>query len=209
MYRLKVEDRPWGNGSSANHSPSVRGMNPIDPIGLSAPVQTISKTLARFVRESPIALTLASPIFDDCPLVLVNGAFTKLTGYSEEFSVGRNCRFLQGPDTEPDARAQLKASIDHQSDIVVPITNYRRDGTTFRNLVFVFPIFDTRGSLLYMMGSQYDVTAPARSVSPREYGQILDETISLNNPILANEDRIRIQSNAKLADAVSEVLENS
>lgn len=169
-------------------------------------MQTISRTLARFLHESPIALTLASPSFDDCPLVLVNDAFTKLTGYHADFALGRNCRFLQGADSEVDARRQLRTSIEQHSDVIVPITNYRRDGSRFRNLVFVFPIFDATGTLLYMMGSQYDVTAPSRDVSPSEYGQILDEVISLQNPILSSHDQLRIQSNTRLADAVAQVL---
>lgn len=172
-------------------------------------METISKTLARFVRTSPIALSLASPGFDDCPLVLVNEAFTKLTGYTSEFAVGRNCRFLQGPETEPDARAALRECISSQGEVIVPITNYRRDGSKFRNLVFVFPIFNANGKLLYLMGSQYDVTAPARSISPREHGQMLDEVISLNNPILAHKERLRIATHSKIADAVTEVLDQS
>ncbi|MEO1794463.1 MAG: PAS domain-containing protein [Pseudomonadota bacterium] len=175
--------------------------------GTPCPVASISKTLSRFVRESPIALTLASPSFDDCPLVLVNAAFSKLTGYSEEYALGRNCRFLQGSGTEQAAKERLRNSIGAERDIIVPITNYRRDGTKFRNLVFVFPIFDTHGTLLYMMGSQYDITAPTRALSPLEYGEVLDEAISLSNPMLANEDHLLIRSNSRLAEAVSEALE--
>ncbi|MEL6297784.1 MAG: PAS domain-containing protein [Pseudomonadota bacterium] len=153
---------------------------------------TISKTLARFVRESPIALTLASPGFDDCPLVLVNDAFSRLTGYPADYALGRNCRFLQGSQTEPEARDKLRVAIENQTEAIVPITNYRRDGSKFRNLVFVFPVFGPGGKMLYMMGSQYDVTAPSRTISPREYGQILDETISISNPLLATEEDLHI-----------------
>jgi PAS domain S-box-containing protein len=151
---------------------------------------------------------LASPSFEDCPLVLVNDAFTKLTGYSADYALGRNCRFLQGPETEQDARMELRESIERPADVIVPITNYRRDGTRFRNLVFVFPVFDADGRLLYMMGSQYDITQPARDVSPREYGEMLDEVISIQNPILASREQMRIrQSKTKLAEAVAAVLE--
>lgn len=171
-------------------------------------LQTISRTLARFIHESPIALTLASPSFEDCPLVLVNDAFTQLTGYTTDYALGRNCRFLQGPETERDARTELRECIDNPSDVIVPITNYRRDGSRFRNLVFVFPIFDAAGRLLYMMGSQYDVTRPTRAVSPQEYGEILDEAISIQNPILASRDQLKIrQSSVRLAEAVANVLE--
>lgn len=140
--------------------------------------------------------------------MLVNDAFTQLTGYTADYALGRNCRFLQGPETEIEARQELRQSIDNAADVIVPITNYRRDGTRFRNLVFVFPISDADGRLLYMMGSQYDVTLPTRAVSPREYGEILDEVISIQNPILASRDQLNIrQSKTKLAEAVAAVLE--
>ena len=170
---------------------------------------TISQTLSRFLRDSPIALTLASPGFEDCPLVQVNSAFEKLTGYDSEFAVGRNCRFLQGSDTELHARAALRKTIAEAREAVVPITNYRRDGTKFRNLVFVFPILDADGRLLYMLGSQYDVTAPRRAVSPHEYAQMLDEVISLSNPMLSNSAELEIRHSMACADAVTEALERN
>ncbi|MGF1651460.1 MAG: PAS domain-containing protein [Hyphomicrobiaceae bacterium] len=172
-------------------------------------LDTISKTLGRFLKESPIALTLASPGFDDCPIVLINDAFTRLTGYTGDFVLGRNCRFMQGADTEESARMALRRAIIDKTETVVPITNYRRDGSRFRNLVFLFPILDANGSLLYMLGSQYDVTAPAKSVSPVEHGQILDEVISINAPILAHKEQLRIETKLKLADLVSDVLDGS
>ncbi len=168
---------------------------------------TISETLSRFVRESPIALTLASPGFDDCPLVLVNDAFARLTGYPPEYALGRNCRFLQGDETEDEARIKLKSAIAKKCEAIVPITNYRRDGSSFRNLVFVFPVFGVGGDLLYMMGSQYDITAPSRAISPREFGHILDEHISLHSPVLAEKDAIRIDTTGFDLDRISDLVD--
>ena len=176
---------------------------------LAASVTNLSNTLARFIRESPIALTLASPSFDDMPLVLANRAFSELTGYASEDVIGRNCRFLQGPATEETARAEMRQAIAQGRETVVPVTNYRRDGSRFRNLVFIFPIFDAGGQLLYVMGSQYDISAPRRTVSPREYGDILEETINLSNPHLSNNDNVRIATQSRLAEVVAQVLAES
>ncbi|MEM7775480.1 MAG: PAS domain-containing protein [Pseudomonadota bacterium] len=166
-----------------------------------------SKTLNRFLRDSPIALSLASPAFEDFPLVMVNDAFVRLTGYAREDALGRNCRFLQGPNSEESAIADLRRNVAEENETLVGITNYRRDGTPFRNLVFVFPIFDQRGKLLYMMGSQYDVTAPRRSVSPSEYGEILDEVIGFNRPLMASHEQLLIRHERPCVDAVRAILD--
>lgn len=159
------------------------------------------------MRDSPIALTLASPAFDDFPLVMVNDPFLRLTGYAREDVLGRNCRFMQGPASERSAIQELRQSIAQQREALVAITNYRRDGSKFKNLVFVFPIFDKRGQLVYMMGSQYDVTAPQRTFSPSEYGEILDEVIGINRPLVESNEPILIGNSRPCVDAIRDILQ--
>lgn len=165
-----------------------------------------AKTLSRFLRDSPIALTLASPAFEDLPLVMANDAFLRLTGFTREDVLGRNCRFMQGPQSEQKAISELRQSIADQREACVAVTNYRRDGTRFKNLVFVFPIFDKRGQLVYMMGSQYDVTAPQRTVSPSEYGEILDEVIGVNRPLTNSSEHVMIGNSRPCVEAIRDIL---
>ena len=113
-----------------------------------------SKTLSAFFDRSPIPLTLASPVFDDCPVILCNDPFLKLTGYTRDEVIGRNCRFLQGRDTDPQARAKLRSAVIEQREALVPISNYRKDGTEFENYLFVLPIFDPNQNFLYMLLTQ-------------------------------------------------------
>lgn len=165
-----------------------------------------SKTLSAFFERSPIPLTLASPVFDDCPVILCNDPFLKLTGYTRDEVIGRNCRFLQGRDTCPQARAKLRSAIHDQREALVPISNYRKDGTEFENYVFILPIFDSNQNLLYMLGSQCDISTSRHILTPLEHAQLLEEGIELTHPRLATNEQLRIAKGTGLPDAVRTIL---
>lgn len=101
---------------------------------------------------------ITDPNQPDNPIVFANRAFQDLCGYSAEELVGHNCRFLQGPGTDPADVARLRDAIAARRDVVVEIINYHRDGTPFRNELYVSPVFDRDGRLRYFFGSQLDVT---------------------------------------------------
>ncbi len=161
-----------------------------------------SRTLKSFFDTSPIPLTLASPVFDDCPVILCNDAFLDLTGYARDEVIGRNCRFLQGRNTDPVARRTMRASIENRSEALVQVTNYRKDGSEFENFVFMLPILDANGGLLYMLGSQCDITAPLRKLTPVEHAQMLEEGIELATPRLVARDHMRLLPRPPMVHAV-------
>jgi len=115
--------------------------------------------LKRFIDGSRIPMTLADATPPDCPIIVANDAFLALTGYRREEVVGRGFRFLQGPLSEDEARDKMRLAISGGIEALVPITNYRRDGSTFENLVHLAPIKAADGSPRFIMCSQYDVTA--------------------------------------------------
>jgi PAS domain S-box-containing protein len=121
------------------------------------------------IQSSAIAAVLSNPRLSDNPIVECNDAFTQLTGYAREDIIGRNCRFLTGPATEPALTERLRAGIREQRPTMVEILNYKKDGTRFRNAVLVAPIFGATGDLEYFLGSQVEmpddaaVSAGARS----------------------------------------------
>lgn len=151
-----------------------------------------SRTLKTYFDASPIPLTLASPLFDDCPIIMCNDAFLDLTGYGRDEVIGRNCRLLQGRNTDPAARGRMRLAIEKRAETLVQVTNYRRDGSEFENFVFLLPIFDEAGELLYVMGSQCDVTTQLRRLTPLEHAQMLEEGIELTRPVLAAEKQLQI-----------------
>jgi PAS domain S-box-containing protein len=110
--------------------------------------------LAKMIDASPIAAVLSDPRQPDNPIVHCNAAFLALTGYDREEVVGRNCRFLAGPSTEPELSEQIRQGVQARTPVLVEIRNYRKDGTPFRNAVLVAPIFDAEGELDFFLGSQ-------------------------------------------------------
>ncbi|KQT54062.1 histidine kinase [Methylobacterium sp. Leaf456] len=101
---------------------------------------------------------ITDPNLPDNPIVFANRAFQALCGYDAAELIGRNCRFLQGPGTDPADVAKVRDAVAARRDVVVEILNYYRDGTPFRNELYVSPVFDSEGHLRYFFASQLDVT---------------------------------------------------
>ncbi len=113
--------------------------------------------LDALIANSPIASVISDPLVKDNPIISCNAAFIELTGYSEEEILGRNCRFLAGPATEPWLTEAIRDGVRRHAPVLVEILNYKRDGTPFRNAVLVAPIFDDDGELEYFLGSQVEL----------------------------------------------------
>jgi len=112
----------------------------------------------RAMEKAPVGITLTDPDRPDNPLSYVNEEFTAVTGYTLEEAVGRNCRFLQGADTDPEPVASLRAAIDEQRPVTAELRNYRADGTEFWNELTIAPIEDGTGDITNYVGFQRDVT---------------------------------------------------
>ena len=143
-------------------------------------------------------LTLTDPRKEDNPMVYVNKAFEDFTGYTEAEALGRNCRFLQGEDTDPDTVARLREAIDNEEPITVEIRNYRKDGTPFWNELSVAPVYDADGDLIRYLGTQRDVTDwKERTQELQRQNDRLDEFASvvshdLRNPLNVADGRLQI-----------------
>ena len=95
----------------------------------------------------------------DIPIVYANPAFLLLTGYSEEEVLGRNCRFLQGADTDPAAVTEIREALRAGELCRVPLLNYRKDHTPFWNDLVISPMRDEAGAVTHFVGVQHDATA--------------------------------------------------
>lgn len=110
------------------------------------------------MAQTRMAICLVDPHAPDLPIVFANRAFRRLTGYSEDEIIGRNCRFLQGPGTDPEPVARLREAIANEDVVVVELLNYRKNGTTFWNALHLGPIYNDKDELVYLFGSQWDVS---------------------------------------------------
>lgn len=127
------------------------------PTGQDGPSSTALAALAALATDVPVVVS--DPRQDDDPLVWVNDAFTRTTGYAAEEAVGRNCRFLQDGGTDPAELERLRAGMAAREPVTVVLRNVRRDGTPFWNEVSVSPVLDEHGDLVHRVGVQVDVTA--------------------------------------------------
>ncbi|WP_372912355.1 bacterio-opsin activator domain-containing protein [Salinigranum sp.] len=122
----------------------------------------------RAMDEAPVGITIADFSLPDRPLVYVNRAFCRTTGYSPAEALGRNCRYLQGSDTDPESVAKLRRAIDAGESTSVELLNYRRDGSEFWNRVDIAPITNGAGEVTHYVGFQTDITARVRAEEAAE-----------------------------------------
>ena len=125
--------------------------------------QLISAKIA--VESSASSMIVTDPRLPDNPIVFANDAFCRLTGYSKAEILGRNCRFLQGPDTHPEAVKALRDAIEAVRPGIATLINYGRDGRPFLNCVQLLPIRNEAGEPIFFVGSQYEVT-PLETIFP-------------------------------------------
>ncbi|KKB08582.1 PAS domain-containing protein [Devosia chinhatensis] len=148
---------------------------------------------ASAVRATRMPMIITDPRQKDNPIVFANDAFGKLTGYSREEVLGRNCRFLQGPATNGEDVVRIRNAIARQESIEIDLLNYRKDGSTFWNRLLISPVFDESGELSYFFASQFDVSPERNRVSELQmsHSELESEIERRMLDLMANENRIR------------------
>ena len=125
--------------------------------------------LLAMITNTAVAYVVSDPQLPDNPIIMCNDAFIELTGYDRSEIIGNNCRFLRGKDTEAEQTQKMRDAVANRQTTLVEITNYKRDGTPFRNAVMVTPSFCEDGQLCYFLGSQFEVTeVPPQTQSSRQ-----------------------------------------
>ncbi|MCJ1479717.1 hypothetical protein MMC13_008403 [Lambiella insularis] len=108
---------------------------------------------------------LTNPAKADNPIVSASDGFIKVTGYTRQDIIPRNCRFLQGKYTDQGASRRLREAIDANQESVELLLNYRKTGEPFWNLLYVAPLFDADGKVAFFLGGQINCSTTIHSRS--------------------------------------------
>lgn len=168
-------------------------------------ISAIDYAIEQGVRHGVL---ITDPNQPDNPVIFANHAIETMTGYSKAELLGRNCRFLQGEDTDANTVAQLREAIASHKPCTVELKNYRKDGTLFWNELTVSPVKDRMGNTINYVGVQNDVTdrhmaqerarqlvestdeATRARASSKQLAQIVED--SVNEIYVADADTFRI-----------------
>jgi diguanylate cyclase (GGDEF)-like protein/PAS domain S-box-containing protein len=136
----------------------------------------------RAVEASPNPVMIVSATEPDMPLVYVNRAFERSTGYSRAEAIGRNCRFLQGEDRDQPELDRIRRAIAERRDGQAQLRNYRKDGSLFWSMLYVTPVRDPLSyQVTHFVGVQYDTTETKRYLDELEQQANHDAITGLAN----------------------------
>ncbi|MEA1831398.1 histidine kinase dimerization/phosphoacceptor domain -containing protein [Methylobacterium durans] len=154
------------------------------------------------IRTTQLPMIVTDPRRYDNPIVFANPAFLRMTGYERFEVTGRNCRFLQGPDTCPKAIARVREAIRAERPVEVDLLNYRKDGTTFYNALHLNPVHAKTGELQFYFAAQLDVTERYRLVREREMANAaLHEALAVKTTLIHEIDH-RVKNNLQMIAAM-------
>jgi two-component system cell cycle sensor histidine kinase/response regulator CckA len=117
-------------------------------------LQLRDRAIASFMQ----GVVITDPTQPDNPIVYVNEGFLRMSGYDREDVIGKNCRFLQGPKTAPEALAQVRSALREGRACLLELLNYRKDGTPFWNALSISPLYDAADKLTHFVGVQTDIS---------------------------------------------------
>lgn len=146
-----------------------------------------SSALLHSIDLMGVGIAVTDPNLEDNPLVYVNQGFERNTGYKREEVLMRNCRFLQGEETDKNHLGIIRQAILEARPDTVTIKNYKKDGSTFWNQFIISPVVSHEGEIIYFIGLQFDVTkeveehnASKKKIQQLSYFDPITELLNMN-----------------------------
>ncbi|TVU01224.1 hypothetical protein EJB05_53326 [Eragrostis curvula] len=132
----------------------------------------LATTLERIEKN----FVITDPRLPDNPIIFASDSFLQLTEYSREEILGRNCRFLQGPETDRETVKRIRDAIDNQTEVTVQLINYTKSGKKFWNLFHLQPMRDQKGDVQYFIGVQLDGTERVPDTAAKDGAILVKKT---------------------------------
>ncbi|XVE93021.1 hypothetical protein REPUB_Repub01dG0154000 [Reevesia pubescens] len=134
----------------------------------------------------------------ECPIMYASSGFFSMTGYSSKEVIGRNCRFLQGPETDISEVAKIRDAVKNGKSYCGRLLNYKKDGTPFWNLLTVTPIKDDQGKTIKFIGMQVEVS---------KYTEGINENALRPNGLAKSLIRYDARQKDNALDSITEVVQ--
>ena len=141
--------------ASDNLPPAV-----LEACGEDAAMDSQDFNLVKSIQKSQHSFVITDPSLQDNPIVFASDDFLKLTGYTREQVLGRNCRFLQGTETNQDKIDQIRKNLAVGDDVSVTMLNYTAEGTPFWNKLFIAALRDAQNNIVNFIGVIVKVAGP-------------------------------------------------
>ena len=170
-------------------------------------------SFASVAETYPACIVISDMSMPGNPMFFVNGEFCRVTGYAKTEAQGRNCRFLQGPRTEPQSVAVIQDTLRRGVDCHVKITNYRKSGDLFENLLTMRPVHDSNGVYRFCIGVQFEVTRDmslkSRLAKLDKLVKLLPTTIEVSSAasgLAHKRDEVDVEKNTELSKKLESAL---
>ncbi|KAM3695915.1 hypothetical protein ACB098_07G169700 [Castanea mollissima] len=157
-----------GGESTRTSEESNHGSAKVSSASASGEFPRVSQELKTALATLQQTFVVSDATKPDCPIMYASSGFFIMTGYSSKEVIGRNCRFLQGPKTDPNEVAKIRDAVKSGNSYCGRLLNYKKDGTPFWNLLTITPIKNDHGKTIKFIGMQVEVSKYTEGINEKE-----------------------------------------